>query len=240
MANIVEFLVPQERYLEAGAHIGTRNKNGAMREFIYKVRDDGLHVLDLKKLNERLRAAGLLLSSIDKKGVYVVSNKDNGRQAVQKFCDITGFTPIIGRFTPGRFTNPSRDDFVEPKFVIVVDPSTDKQAVKEAFSVSIPVIAYCDTNNNPSMIDLVIPTNNKGRKAIALLFWILAREVVKDRGEIASYEDFAVKPEEFEASLAPVLQQFRQPAAVAAAPTPAEPVVKAERTEPEPEKTEGA
>lgn len=222
---VVEFLVPQEKYLEAGAHIGTRNKNGAMKEFIYKVRDDGLHVLDLKKLNERLKAGGQLLASIDKNGVFIVSNKDNARQAVQKFCDVTGFTPIIGRFTPGRFTNPSRTDFVEPKLVMVADPSTDKQAVKEAYSVSVPVIAFCDTNNNPSMIDLIIPTNNKGRKAIALLFWILAREVLKARGEIASNEDFAVKPEDFEASLAPMQQpQAPQPQqAPAPAPQPAEP-----------------
>src|SRR3989344_4601700 len=125
----VEFLVPQEKFLEAGVHIGTRNKNGAMKEFIYKVRDDGLHVLDLKKLDERLKAAGRLLSSFDKESVFIVSNKDNARQAVTKFCEVTGFRTLLGRFTPGRFTNPSRADFVEPKLVIVSDPSYDKHAV---------------------------------------------------------------------------------------------------------------
>ena len=194
-----DFLVPQEKYLEAGVHIGTRNKNGAMKEFIYKVRDDGLHVLDLKKLDERLKAAGRLLSSFDKESVFIVSNKDNARQAVTKFCEVTGFRTLLGRFTPGRFTNPSRADFVEPKLVIVSDPSYDKQAVKEAYSVNVPVISLCDTNNNPSMIDLILPTNNKGRKAIALIFWLLAREVSKNRGDVSSNEDFAFKQEEFEA-----------------------------------------
>ncbi len=199
----VEFLIPQEKYLEAGAHIGTRNKNGGMKDFIYKVRDDGLHVLDLKKLNERLKGAAQLLASIDKTGVFIVSNKDNASQPIEKFCALTGFNALVGRFTPGRFTNPSRNDFVEPKLVLVVDPSTDKQAVKEAYSVSVPVIALCDTNNNPSMIDLIVPTNNKGRKAIALIFWVLAREVLKARGEIASNEEFAAKQEEFEAAFVP-------------------------------------
>lgn len=204
MASAVEFLVPQEKFLEAGTHIGTRNKNGAMKEFIYKVRDDGLHVLDLKKLNERLSAAALLLSSFDKESVFIVSNRDNAIQPIEKFCSFTGFKPLVGRFTPGRFTNPSREDFVEPKLVLVVDPSADKQAVKEAFSVSVPVIGLCDTNNNPSMIDLVVPTNNKGRKAIALIFWILAREVLKIREDIKENDEFTAKQEEFEAAFTPV------------------------------------
>jgi len=186
--------------LEAGAHIGTRNKNGGMKEFIYKVREDGLHVLDLKKLDERLKAAGKMLSDApDKNGVFIVSNKDNAKTAIQKFCGLTGFNALMGRFTPGRFTNPSRDDFVEPKLVLVVDPGMEKQAVREAFSINVPVIALCDTNNNPSMIDLILPTNNKGRKAIALVFWVLAREIAKNRGEISSYEEFAHPQEEFEA-----------------------------------------
>src|SRR3989344_3459457 len=197
----VEFLVPQEKFLEAGAHIGTRNKNGGMNEFIYKVRDDGLHVLDLKKLNERLKAAASLLASIDKTSVFIVSNKDNAVQPIEKLCSLAGFQSLTGRFT-----NPSRADFVEPKLVLVVDPSTDKQAIREAFSVSVPVIALCDTNNNPSMIDLVIPTNNKGRKAIGLIFWILAREVLKIRGEIKDNEEFTAKQEEFEAAFAPMAQ----------------------------------
>lgn len=191
--------MPQERYLEAGAHIGTRNKNGGMKEFIYKVREDGLHVLDLKKLDDRLKAAGRLLAEVDKEGVFIVTNKDNAKKGVEKLCEIAGFKPLTGRFTPGRFTNPSRDDFVEPKLVLIIDPGMEKQAVKEAFSINVPVIALCDTNNNPSMIDLIIPTNNKGRKAIGLALWILAREVSKNRGDIASYDAFAGKQEDFEA-----------------------------------------
>ncbi|HLD75945.1 MAG TPA: 30S ribosomal protein S2, partial [Candidatus Norongarragalinales archaeon] len=144
---MVEFLIPQEKYLEAGAHIGTRLKHGSMRSFIYKARDDGLHVLDLKKLDERLRMAANLISKYPPEAVYVVGNKDNAKAPIAKFCELTGCKSLVGRFTPGRFTNPAREDFCEPSLVLVTDPATDKQAVKEAYSIRVPILAFCDTNN---------------------------------------------------------------------------------------------
>ncbi len=196
---MVDFLVPQEKYLGAGAHIGTRTKNGTMREFIYKAREDGLHVLDLKKLDEHLRLAAALLSKYDAGKVFIVGSKENAKQAIRKICDLTGFQSIVGRFTPGRFTNPSRADFCEPELVLVVDPAVDKQAVKEAFYVNVPIIALCDTNNSSKYLDVLIPTNNKGRKAIALIFWILSRETLKNKGTVPSNEEFTTGQEEFEA-----------------------------------------
>ena len=193
------FLVAQEKYLEAGIHIGTKTKNGSMRQFIFKAREDGLHVLDLKKTDERVRAAANLMNSIAPEFVYVVGAKENARKAVQKFCELTGCAPLIGRFTPGRFTNPAREDFVEPKMVFVIDPAVDKQAVNEAFEINVPVLAFCDTNNNLRRVDLCVPTNNKGRKAIALLLWIIARELLKKQGKLVADEEYVVTREEFEA-----------------------------------------
>ncbi|MEW5954927.1 MAG: 30S ribosomal protein S2 [Candidatus Micrarchaeota archaeon] len=195
----MNFLVPQEKYLEAGVHIGTKTKNGSMRQFIFKAREDGLHVLDLKKMDERLRAAAKFLSSIECDGVYVVGAKENAKKAVVKFCEITGCRPLVGRFTPGRFTNPARSDFVEPKMVFVIDPAVDKQAVNEAFEINVPVVALCDTNNNLRKIDVCVPTNNKGRKAIALLMWLLAREVQKHQAKITVDEEYLVQQSDFEA-----------------------------------------
>lgn len=180
-------------------HIGTRTKNGSMRQFIYKVREDGLHVLDLKKTNERILFAAQLISKYPTESFYVVGNKENARRAIAKFCELIGAKPLAARFTPGRFTNPAREDFVEPKLVLVVDPAVDKQAVKEAFEINTPLIAFCDTNNSLKYIDVAIPANNKGRKSLALLFWILAREVLKLQGKIASNEEFVAEIEEFEA-----------------------------------------
>ncbi len=195
----IELLVPQEKYLSAGVHIGTRNKSGGMRQYIYKAREDGLHVLDLKKMDARVRAAAGLLSKYPGERVFIVSNKDNAKAPIQKMCSLAGFQALVGRFTPGRFTNSAREDFCEPSLVLVVDPASDRQAVKEAFEINVPVIALCDTNNVTRYVDLVIPTNNKGRKAIALVLWLLTREVLKAKGQIASDEEFAAQPEEFEA-----------------------------------------
>lgn len=197
-SDVMNYLVPQEKYLEAGVHIGTRTKTPSMAKFVYKQREDGLHVLDLKQTEERIKNAARMLSLHSKKKVCVVGNKENVRSPIKKFCEVTGFTPSFGRFTPGKFTNPAKKDFTEPEVVLVVDPGYDRQAIREASEVGAPVIALCDTNNMVRFVDLVIPTNNKGKKALALVFWVLAREILKARGELASDVDFKATPEEFE------------------------------------------
>lgn len=194
----MEFLIPQEKYLESGVHIGTKMKQGRMREFIYKTRDDGLNVLDLKKTDERIRAAAHFLSKFQPEKTYVIGNKENAASPIKKFCELTGCQPLVGRFTPGRFTNPAREDFIEPTAVLVTDPGVDRQAVKEAFELNIPVVALCDTNNSFKFVELAVPTNNKGRKALALVYFLLSRQLLKERGAIASDEEFPGKAEEFE------------------------------------------
>ncbi len=195
---MAEMLIPQEKYLESGIHIGTKTKNGGMRQFIYKARDDGLHVLDLKKMDERVKLAAGMLAAYEPATVYVVGSKDNAFSPIKKMCELAGFQPLNERFTPGMFTNPERKDFVEPALVFVVDPSVDKQSVKEADVINVPVIGLCDTNNNTRYIDFVVPANNKGKKAIALVFWLLTREVLKLKGSIAGYEEFTALPADFE------------------------------------------
>ncbi len=195
----MDFLVPQEKFLEAGMHIGTRTKNGSMRRFIYKAREDGLHVLDLKKTNERIFNSACFISKYSMDKFYVVGNKENAKRAIDRFAELTGCQALSSRFTPGRFTNPARTHFVEPELVMVVDPAVDKQAVKEASEINVPVIAICDTNNSLKNIDLVIPANNKGRKSIALIFWTLTREVLKAQGRILSDDQYTNTVDEFEA-----------------------------------------
>jgi len=195
---MVEMLVGQDVFLSAGAHIGTKTKVGSMRKYIYRAREDGLHVLDLKKMNEKISLAASFLTMFEPSEVYIVGSKDNAFSPIKKFCEVTGFSPVNGRFTPGRFTNPSRVDFIEPKMVFVIDPSIDKQALKEAYEINVPTIALCDTNNNTKQIDLVVPINNKGRKSIAFLFWLVAREILKKKGQIGSNEDYKLTPSDFE------------------------------------------
>jgi len=192
-----EYLIPPDEYLAAGVHIGTQIRTGDMKRFIYKVRPDGLYVLDIKKLDERIRIAGKFLARFDPAKILVVSARQYGQKPVMMFAKAVGCDYVIGRFIPGTLTNPMLKEYREPDVVIVTDPAIDRQAVEEATRVGIPVVALCDTNNSTANVDLVIPTNNKGRKALALVYWLLAKEVLKNRG----VEEFPYSSSDFEAEL---------------------------------------
>lgn len=194
-------LLPQEVLLSAGVHIGTKVKTRDMMPYIYKVRPDGLYVLDMEKMNARIMVAAKFLARIDLSKVAVASSKRYGRTPVLKFCDVTGTKPMIGRFTSGTFTNPNFSDFFEPVSVIVTDALADDQIVEEASAMGVPVIAFCSTDNSISNIDLVIPMNNKGRRALAIAYWLLARQVKRELNEISPDGDFPVSIDEFESAL---------------------------------------
>jgi len=193
-----EYLVPLDQYLAAGVHIGTQQKTQDMKKFIYRVRQDGLYVLDVRKTDERLRVAGKFLAKFDPESILAVSVRLYGQKPVKKFGEVTGARAIPGRFLPGTMTNPQVKNFFEPEVLIVTDPRADHQAMKEAVEIGIPIVALVDTENFLSYVDLAIPTNNKGRKALALIYWILAREILYNRKEIESREDFKVPVEDFE------------------------------------------
>ncbi len=191
-------LIPAKEYLKAGIHIGAKFKTEGMRKFIFKKRPDKLKVLDISTIDERIRIASRFLASFQPEKVVVVSQKEYGQVAVKKFAELTGAIAFTGRFVPGTFTNPQYRDFVEPAVVVVTDPNIDKQAVKEAAAQHVPIVALCSTDDKTAYIDLVIPCNNKGRKSLALVYWLLAREVLKARGAIKTDKEFTAKPEEFE------------------------------------------
>jgi small subunit ribosomal protein S2 len=192
-----EYLVAPDEYLAAGVHIGTQVKTGDMTRFIYKVRPDGLYVLDIRVLDERLKIAGKFLAMFEPSKVLVVSARQYGQKPARMFSKATGADYVVGRFIPGTLTNPVLRDYREPDVVLVTDPAIDTQAVQEATDVGIPVVALCDSNNSVANVDLVIPTNNKGRKALALVYWLLAKEVLKNRG----FTEFTYTVEDFEADL---------------------------------------
>lgn len=192
-----EYLVAPDEYLAAGVHIGTQVKTGDMTKFIYKVRPDGLYVLDIRLLDERLKIAGKFLAMFEPSKVLVVSARQYGQKPARMFSKSTGADYVVGRFIPGTLTNPVLRDYREPDVVLVTDPAIDAQAIQEATDVGIPVVALCDSNNSIANVDLVIPTNNKGRKALALVYWVLAKEVLKNRG----FTEFTYTVEDFEADL---------------------------------------
>ncbi|MCD6241642.1 30S ribosomal protein S2 [Candidatus Bathyarchaeota archaeon] len=196
--ELEELLLPRDSILSAGIHIGTRIKTKNMEPFIYRVRPDGLFVLDIKKTDERIRIAAKFLSRFEPSKIAVVASRLYGHQPVRKFCELTGATPIVGRFVPGSLSNPLYPGRIEPEVIVVTDPRADSQAVTEAAKVGIPVVALCSTDNDFNGIDLVIPTNNKGRKALATIYWLLARQVLRERGELGPDEDLNVPVEDFQ------------------------------------------
>jgi small subunit ribosomal protein S2 len=194
----IELLIPVDKYLSAGVHIGTHICTKYMESFVYKVRPDGVYILDVRKIDERLRIAGKLLAMYDPAKIAVVSARLYGRKPVLKMCQYLQCKPYVERFLPGTFTNPSLSAYFEPATVLVTDPRADAQAIKEASEIGIPVVAFADTDNKAENIDLVIPANNRGRKSLALLYWILTRQILRERGSIPANSDLPEPPTEFE------------------------------------------
>lgn len=191
-------LVPADVYLKAGVHIGTRFKSGDMSRYIYKQRRDGLKVMDIATFDERLRIAANFIAQFTPERIAVVSRKLYGQKPVQEFSESIGARAFVDRFVPGTFTNPEGREFVEPQLVIANDPGADAQAISEATVMKRPVIAFCNTDSSLKNIDLAIPMNNKGRKSLALAYWILTREVLLLRDKIKSPAEFSKKVEDFE------------------------------------------
>ncbi|MGQ9530526.1 MAG: 30S ribosomal protein S2 [Candidatus Bathycorpusculaceae bacterium] len=196
-----ELLLPRDTLLSAGIHIGTRMKTGDMEQFIYRVRPDGLFVLDVKKTDDRIRVAAKFLARFEPSKIAAAAARLYAQEPVSKFCEVTGATPVIGRFIPGLLSNPLYPNRIEPEVLIVSDPRADSQAVKEAASEGIPVVALCSTDNEFSGVDLVIPTNNKGRRALAVIYWLLARQILRERGELPPDKDLPLTIEDFEAKV---------------------------------------
>ena len=194
-------LLPRDTLLSAGIHIGTRMKTRDMEPFIYRVRPDGLFVLDIQKTDERVRVAAKFLARFEPGKVAVAASRLYAHEPVRQFCGLTGATPVIGRFIPGLLTNPLYANRIDPEVMVVSDPRADSQAVKEASKVGIPIVALCSTDNEFAGVDLIIPTNNKGRRALAVIFWLLARQVLRERGELSIDKDPPVAIEDFEAKL---------------------------------------
>ncbi|MFW6141538.1 MAG: 30S ribosomal protein S2 [Candidatus Saliniplasma sp.] len=194
-------LIPEDQYLTAGVHIGTQQKSASMEPFIFKVRDDGLFVLDVKKSDSRITSVAKLLSRYPPERILLVSARQYGKKPIEQFSEIVGTMSIAGRFIPGTLTNPSLHTFIEPEIMIVVDPAADRQAVREAVGIGIPIVGLVDTNNRLENIDVALPTNNKGRKALALVFWLLSREIAMIKGDVENREDFPFEVDDFEQEL---------------------------------------
>jgi len=200
-AEAKNLLIDEDTFLTCGVHIGTKQKSKDMEPYVYKVRDDGLRILNVNLTSEKITEAANFLKDYESKDVLVVSARQYGWKPAKKFADACGFTCIAGRFTPGRLTNPEMRFFIEPKIIVLTDPAADAQAFREAVNISIPVIAMCDSNNLTTDIDIVVPGNNKGRRSLALIYWLMAREILRIKGELSADGELDETIDDFEAPL---------------------------------------
>jgi len=185
-----------EKYLSTGMHIGTKQITEKMKPFVYKRREDGLAIIDLATIEQRIKIAANFLAG--KKNIIILTRKPTAFKAIEKFAEAVSCKAITGRFLAGTITNPNVKNYYEPDAIIVIDPLIDKQAIKEAEAVRVPVVAFVDTNNEIDKIDLIVPINNKGRKSIAMALYLLALEILLARKAIKSASEFPYKPEDFE------------------------------------------
>src|SRR3989344_923672 len=192
-----QLLIDSNEYLKSGIHIGTKFKTKYMADFIYKTRPDGLSVLNLKRIDERLTVAINFLSQYEPNQILIVSRRENGWKALKQLNKWTGIKVITGRYPPGILTNINLKTFNEPKVLFVCDPWTDKNAVNDAIKIGIVVVGLCDTNNQSNNVDLVIPCNNKGKKSVGLVFYLLAREYLRKKGMLRGDEEFKATIEDF-------------------------------------------
>ena len=190
MSEETTLLVPFESYEENAVNIGTQQKSADMARFIDTVREDGLYLLDVNMTDSRIRSIAEFLNPYDSPRIMIVSARQYGQRPARKFAESIGANAAVGRFIPGSLTNPVLRSYVEPDILFVTDPAADQQALREAVNSGLPIVGIVDANNNLRNVDVALPANNKGRRSLALVYWLLAREVLKVRGATTD-EDWA-------------------------------------------------
>ena len=196
-------LIEREQYLSHGVHIGTKLKTKHTQNWIYRTTSYGLFVININATDARLRIAAKFLAKFDPKKILICSIRRYGRKPVAAFAEVVGAVAKNRRFIPGTLTNPMIDDYFEADVIVIIDPHADKQALQEARLARIPVVALIDTDDVLNTIEVAIPTNNRGRKALSLIMYLLARQIQREKGAIPPDGDIGISKEDFESKIMP-------------------------------------
>jgi len=191
----------KKKVLSTGIRVGTQVKTKFMKPFITKSSPEGLYMIDLDISLDRIKTAAKFINRTGLDKVIVCSGREYANTPIEKFCEITGTAKMLGRFMPGTLTNPSLPYYIEPKLLLISDPQVDNQAITEATNAGIPVIGISNTDNITSKVDLVIPANNRGRKSLATVYWLLAREILMGKGELKENESMKYEIDDFETKI---------------------------------------
>jgi len=191
----------KKKILSTGIRVGTAVKTKFMVPFITKASPEGLYLLDIDITLARIQTAAKFINRMNIEKVIVCSGREYAITPIEKFCEVTGATKMLGRFMPGTLTNPSLPYYIEPQLVLISDPQVDSQAITEATNAGIPVIGISNTDNMTSQIDLIIPANNRGRKALATAYWLLAREILVEKGQLKADETLKYEIDDFETKI---------------------------------------
>ena len=191
----------KKKILSTGIRVGTAVKTKFMIPFITKASPEGLYMIDLDLTLARIQTASKFINRMKIEKVIVCSGREYANTPIEKFCELTGAKKMLGRFMPGTLTNPSLPFYIEPQLVLISDPQVDGQAIIEATNAGIPVIGISNTDNITSKIDLVIPANNRGRKSLATIYWLLSREILIEKGQLKVDESMKYEIDDFETKI---------------------------------------
>jgi len=186
------YLVSTSDYMMSGIHIGVQGGGKFLKDFIYKTNHKGVRIFDIEQINKSIVVAVNMLSRYDANNIVVVCKRENGWEPATLFSKKTGIRVFTYNYKPGMLTNMNIESFIEPKIMLVIDGFADSSAIKDASLMGIPVIALVDTNNKIDCVDLIIPCNNKGRRSLGMIFYLLAREFLRLKGFVQESSELDV------------------------------------------------